>query len=183
MDARDLPRPLPTPRPSAGGYLAAAGIVALTTLVGLPLRGALQATDVAMLYLLAVVVVASRLRRGPSLLATALSIVLFDLVFVPPYGTLGVHDTAYFLTFAMMFVVAIVMSGLTARIRESAELADARERRTATLYDLSRELVNATTAAEVATVVSRHLGAAVAGTAAFAPAALDQGPDALRFPP
>lgn len=154
----------------------------VTTLLCFALRDRLQVTDVAMLYLLAVVVVATRFRRGPSVLATALSIVLFDLVFVPPYGKFGVHDAAYFLTFAMMFVIAIVMSGLTARVREQAEGAEARERRTATLYDLSRELGNATTTAQVATVVTRHLGAAVSGEAAMATADVAEAPDTLRFP-
>jgi len=169
-------------RSSTQGYLAATGIVAGTTLLGFLLRSRLQVTDVAMLYLLAVVVVATQLRRGPSVLATALSIALFDFVFVPPYGTLGVHDAAYLLTFAMMFVVAIVMSGLTARVREQAEGAEARERRTATLYDLSRELGNATTTEQVIAVVTRHLGAAVAGEAAMATADVEGAPEALHFP-
>jgi two-component system sensor histidine kinase KdpD len=164
------------------GYLSAAGVVSVTTLGCFLLRDRLQVTDVAMLYLLAVVVVATRFRRGPSVLATGLSIVLFDLVFVPPYGTLGVHDAAYLLTFAMMFVVAIVMSGLTARVRDQAVGAEGRERRTATLYDLSRELGNATTAEQVVAVVTRHLGAAVSGEAAMAPADLADGPEALSFP-
>jgi two-component system sensor histidine kinase KdpD len=169
-------------RSALPGYLAASGTIAGTTLLGFFLRERLQVTDIAMLYLLAVVVVATRLRRGPSVLATALSIILFDLVFVPPYGTLGVHDAAYLLTFAMMFVVAIVMSGLTARVREQAEGAESRERRTATLYDLSRELGNATTADQVITVVTRHLGAAVAGEAAMATADVADAPEALQFP-
>ena len=175
---------IPTVKSSrAGAYLQAAVTVLLTTALGYLLRGVLQVTDVAMLYLLAVVIVASRFRRGPSVLATTLSIILFDVVFVPPYGEFGVHDTAYFLTFAMMFVVAIVMSDLTSRIRDQAEQAEARERRAATLYELSRELGNATTAAAVGSVVTRHLGAAVAGEAAFASPDPEAGPEELQFPP
>lgn len=172
----------PTGPVGLGGYVAATAIIGTTTLGCYAFRGRLQPTDVAMLYLLAVVVVASFCRRGPSVLATALSILLFDLVFVPPFGTFDVHDTAYFLTFAMMFVVAIVMTGLTARIREGAEEAEARERRTATLYDMSRELASASTAAQVAAVVERHLGMAVRGAAAFAPADPSEGPEGLAFP-
>lgn len=172
----------PTPSPGRGAYLVAAVLVLGTTVLGYALRGSLQPADVAMLYLLAVVIVASRHRRGPSLLATALGVILFDLVFVPPYGEFGVHDAAYWLTFAMMFVVAIVMSDLTSRIRDETEQAEARERRTATLYELSRELASATTADEVASVVTRHLGAAVAGEAAFARARPEQGPEALDLP-
>ena len=79
-----------------------------------------------MLLLLAVVVVAYRHRRGPAVFASLLSIAAFDFWLVPPYHTLFVHDTAYLLTFGVMLAVALVMSQLTARIREQVE--DARER-------------------------------------------------------
>ena len=157
-------------RPAGGGYLAAGTVVLAVTGACLIARDRLQPIDVAMVYLLGVVAVSTRLPRGPSLLATAMSIVLFDVTFVPPYGRLGVHDEAYFFTFAMMLVVALVMSGLTARIRDQVEEASTRERRTQTLYDLSRELAGVTTTAQVGDVATRHLGTAVGGEAAFAPA-------------
>ena len=104
-------------------YLAAAGIILLVAAGMLAMRSHLNPIDVAMLFLLAVVVVASRYPRGPAVLASLLSIALFDFLFVPPYYRFSVHDTAYLLTFGMMLVIAITMSRLTARIREQAEAA------------------------------------------------------------
>jgi two-component system sensor histidine kinase KdpD len=164
------------------GYLAAAGLVLATTAIGMLLRSTLQVTDVAMLYLLAVVVVATKYDRGPSLLATALSIVAFDVGFVPPYGRLAVHDAAYLLTFGVMLLIAVMMSSLTHRIRASAAAANDRERRTAVLYDLSRELASALRPEEVAAVVTRHLGMAVGGDAALAWAAPGAEGEAIQFP-
>lgn len=149
-------------------YLSAIGLVLLVTVACFVVRDSLKTIDVAMLYLLAVVFVASRYRRGPSLLASGVSIVLFDIVFVPPYGRLDVHDSAYVLTFAMMLLVAVVMSRLTARVREHAATAERREQRTASLYELTRELGGANTPSQVAAVASRHLGLAAAGEAAIA---------------
>ena len=63
-------------------------------------------TDVAMLYLLAAVVVGSRVRQRPALFASVLSIAAFDFCFVPPYYTFAVHDASYVLTFAMMLAIA-----------------------------------------------------------------------------
>ena len=60
--------------------------------VGLALRSVLSTTDMAMLYLLAAVVVGSRVRQRPSLVASVLSIALFDFCFVPPYYTFAVYD-------------------------------------------------------------------------------------------
>jgi two-component system, OmpR family, sensor histidine kinase KdpD len=121
--------------------------------------------DVAMVLLLGVVAVAALYRRGPAVLASVLSIAVFDFVFVPPYYTFGVHDTAYFLTFGVMLAVALVMSGFTARIRDQREEARERERRTAALYAMERELATATGRAALVAIAERHLGRAAGGTA------------------
>ena len=138
-------------------YAMAAGIVALTTVVCFGLRSRLNPTDVAMVLLLAVVLVASRYHRGPALLASVLSIAFFDFAFVPPYYTFNVHDTSYFLTFGVMLAVALVMSRLMARIRDQAEEASDRERRTAALYALSTELGEAAGRDEVLRVAEGHI--------------------------
>ena len=65
-------------------YGWAIGIIGVATGIALALRPYLQTIDVAMLYLLAVVVVAYRHRRAPALLASVLSIAAFDYGFVPP---------------------------------------------------------------------------------------------------
>jgi two-component system sensor histidine kinase KdpD len=146
-------------------YVRAAAVVALVVAVCLALRSRLQTTDVAMLLLLAVVVAAARYRLGPALLASAGSILIFDFAFVPPYYTLEVHDTAYFLTFGVMLAVAVTMSRLTARIRAQAEAAAERERRAAALYELNRELASLTNAAGQVAAIGRHLARAAAGPA------------------
>jgi two-component system, OmpR family, sensor histidine kinase KdpD len=146
-------------------YLSAVGLVGLTTAIGFALRPHLQPTDVAMLYLLAVVAVASWYRQGVAILATVLSIAAFDFMFVPPYYTFSVHNAAYFVTFAVMFVVALVMSRLTSRIRDQAEDALEREQRTAALYELSRELAETEGSRDQLAVTARHLGRVAGGEA------------------
>jgi len=148
-----------------GEYLRTVALLAAATALALPVRARVNTIDVAMLYLLAVVAVAARYRRGPALLASVLAILAFDFVFVPPYYTFGVHDTDYLFTFGVMFVVALLMSGLTARIREQAREAAERERRTAALYELDQALADAATRAEVTAVAERHIGAAGGGDA------------------
>lgn len=146
-------------------YAYAVLIVLTASLLCLVLRPHIATVDVAMALLLAVVLVASRYRRGPALVASALSIAVFDFVFVPPYYTFAVHDSAYFLTFIVMLVVALIMSGLTARIREDADASREREHRTAALYALDRELAVAGDTGELLAIASRHLGGAVEGIA------------------
>src|SRR6476620_1978138 len=138
-------------------YLQSLGTIAIATAVGVLLRPYLQVTDLAMLLLLAVVVVAYRLQRGPALVACLSSIAVFDFWFVPPYHTFSVRDPAYVLTFVVMLAVALVMPQLTMRIREQADEAREREQRTARVFALSRELDGTEELKAQVGVVERHL--------------------------
>lgn len=121
-------------------YLFSGLLVLLITLLALPLRARIEPTNLAMFYLLAVVVAAMRLGRGPAVFASLLGVLVFDLVLVPPYYTLGVADAEYLLTFVALLVVGLVISALTARAREQARAAQRREAQTAALYERNREL-------------------------------------------
>jgi two-component system, OmpR family, sensor histidine kinase KdpD len=146
-------------------YGWAIGIIGAATGIALALRPYLQTIDVAMLYLLAVVVIAYRHRRGPALMASVLSIAVFDYGFVPPFYTFNVHNTAFFLTFAVMLVVAMGMSQLTGRIREQAEEASEGEQLAAAQYTMSRELAGASGLQEQVAIASRHISHAGEGEA------------------
>jgi two-component system sensor histidine kinase KdpD len=138
------------------GYLAAVLACLLTTGLVSLLTPFFDLSNVVMLYLLAVVLVAVRFGRGPGMLASLLAVATFDFFFVPPRLSLSVSDTQYLLTFAVMFAVALIISQLAARLRFEANIATYRERRTRALYDLGRELAGALTANQIIdTAVSR----------------------------
>jgi two-component system, OmpR family, sensor histidine kinase KdpD len=154
----EQPRPAPAPRPATWWeYAGAVVIVLVPTALGMLLRSfgvAVPTIDASMLYLLAVVLAAARYRRGPAVTAALIGIASFDFFFVHPFYTFAVSDVRYVLTFCVMLLVALVLGGLTGRIRDQAEAAREREQRTAALYALSRELASARRREEV-------LGAAV----------------------
>ncbi len=131
-------------------FAAAAAIVAISTLVSLVLRPYLVPTNLAMVYLLGVVAVATRCSRRVSVAASFLGVAAFDFFCVPPYLTFRVNDYEYLITFAGMLVVALVISTQTARIRKQAANAADREARTGTLYRLSRSLAGQTRVFDVA---------------------------------
>lgn len=110
-----------------------------------------------MVYLVGVLIVAKYYGRGPSILASVLSVGAFDFFFVPPYLTFAVADTEYLITFAVMLLVALTISSLTAQIRQQAAAAQTRERRTASLYTLSRELANTLGTDALLDAAMRHL--------------------------
>jgi two-component system, OmpR family, sensor histidine kinase KdpD len=92
-----------------------------------------------MTYLFGIVVVASRFGRGPSILASIVSVAAFDFFFVPPVFTFAVSDVQYLVTFAVMLSVALVISTMAVRLRQQVTSAGQREQRIAALYAMSRE--------------------------------------------
>ncbi|MGP7733074.1 DUF4118 domain-containing protein [Oceanimonas smirnovii] len=109
----DNPR-LPPWLPSLGGPLLAVVLL-------LPLRGWLTTTDIAMALLLVVAIIAVRQGSRVASLATVLSVLLFDVLFVEPYYTLHVHNLDYLLTFAVMLAVGLLISRLSGQLRGRLE--------------------------------------------------------------
>jgi two-component system sensor histidine kinase KdpD len=156
-------RPLLTPfREHATDWLPytwSLGSVALCTVLAWLLFSHLTEANLIMLYLLGVAVVAMRCGRGPAIWASVLSVAAFDFFFVPPYLTFAVTDMAYLVTFTVMLFVALVISTLTIRLRQQAEAARQRERRTASLYAMSRELASTRSVDDLLQAAARHISA------------------------
>ena len=140
-----------------GDWLLSIASVAACTGIATLMLPYFAPMDLAMVYLLGVVFTASRAGKGPSLFATLLSVAAFDFFFVPPYFTFAVGDVRYFVTFIVMFVVAFVISRLTLRVRAQADAARMRERRTAALYNLSRELVHERGRDRISAIAVKHI--------------------------
>jgi two-component system sensor histidine kinase KdpD len=115
-------------------------------------------TNLVVIYLLSTVVAAVFLGRGPAILTSILSVVVFDFFFVPPSLTLAVSDTEYILTFFGLISVSLVISYLTAQVREQADAAQRREAQTAALYELGHDLTAAVGLEAVAKTIIDHIG-------------------------
>jgi two-component system, OmpR family, sensor histidine kinase KdpD len=138
-------------------YLASLGLVALLVIVGWVIKSFISATNLAMLFLLAVVVVAFRRGLRPAIFTAIIGVLAFDFFFVPPYLTFRVSDTEYLITFAGMIIVGALVSFLVTRARENAFAAESREKETATLYALSQDLAVAADAGSIIAAVTRHI--------------------------
>lgn len=152
---------------SRQGYFASLIAVAVSTLVCWPLSHVLDPTNLVMIYLLGVVSIATRYGRGPSIVASVLSVAAFDFLFIPPQYTFAVDDVQYVFTFLVMLATAVIISTLTLRVKFQAEAARSRERRTASLYAISHQLAAARTQEQIAHVATRQVAEAVGGKAAL----------------
>ena len=138
-------------------YGWAMAVVALATGAAWLTLPYFELANLVMVYLLGIVVVATRYGQGPSLVASILSVAALDFFFVPPVFTFAVSDVKYLFTFVVMLVVGLVTSGLAARIRTQAEAARLREQRTAALYAMSRELASTRGVDMLLTIAMRHI--------------------------
>jgi two-component system sensor histidine kinase KdpD len=145
------------PHSSLTRYLISLALVAAVTGIGYLVRGTLESANLVMLYLMAIILSAALLGRGPALLATIASVLAFDFFLVQPYLTFAVTDSQYIITFVVLFIVSLVISTLTVQVREQAEAAIARENDTAALFELSSDLTAATDLKAVASVVLTHI--------------------------
>jgi two-component system sensor histidine kinase KdpD len=116
-----------------------------------------ELANLIMVYLVGTMYIASRHGQGPGILSSALGVLCFDVLFVPPRFSLAVSDTQYLFTFVIMFLVALVMSRLTAHVRQQAESARAREARTQVMLALSRELASSRGTEKLLRIAIEHL--------------------------
>jgi two-component system, OmpR family, sensor histidine kinase KdpD len=147
-------RPATSRRPiawasSAKQYALALGTVTAVGLLNILLEQLTGPRAPGLVFLLAVVVLALFVGRGPVFLAGALSALVWNYFFLPPRFTFVISSTEDAILFGLYFVVAIVLGQLVARIRTQEQAESQREERATALYQLSRELAQAGTRDEV----------------------------------
>lgn len=139
------------------GCVVAIALCAVITVVAMQWLMAFEAANLVMLYLLGVVIIALVYGRWPSVLATVINVVSFDLFFVAPRGTLAVSDVQYLLTFGVMLTVGLLIGNLTAGVRYQARVARYRERRTRHLYEMSKALAVGRSREDIAATSERFI--------------------------
>lgn len=139
-------------------YLWSLGAVAVATALSFGMYSRFELSNIIMVFLLCVAFVATLGERGPVALASLLSVAIFDICFVPPRGSFAVADPQYAFTFAVMLVVALLISGMALRLRRQAETAKTLERRTAAMHALSRQLASLRGVNTLLNAATRYIG-------------------------
>ncbi|WP_431052572.1 DUF4118 domain-containing protein [Roseateles sp. L2-2] len=130
-----------------------------------PLSHRIANDNIVMLFLLGVVGVAMRWGRGPAVLASFLSVALFDFLFVAPRLSLAVSDVQYVITFVVMLAVGLITGQLTAGLRYEARVSSEREARARGLFELTRELAGALQTEQVVATAELQLAQQFGGRA------------------
>jgi two-component system sensor histidine kinase KdpD len=146
-------------------YWAAIGISLACTGVAALMYPYFVLTNLVMVYLLGATIAALRLGRGPGSASAVANILAFDFFFVPPRFSFAVTNLEYVVTFAVMLAVTLIIATLVANVRAQTRVAGARERRTALLYAMSRELAATRSLEDLARVAVKHVAETFASRA------------------
>ncbi len=141
-----------------GGYVFSLLVVIAATALGLVLFPFLDPTNIALIYLLAVVLCATTWGLGPSVFASIVAVLALDALFVPPYGLFSISGAQDLLTLGVFLCIAVVISQLGARIRSQAQAAQRREEQTAALYALTRDIALAQDTSGILDAAVKQIG-------------------------
>jgi two-component system sensor histidine kinase KdpD len=136
-----LPKPAFDPWP----YAIATLLVLLAIPVAMGLHDLLGITNVALVFLTAILIGAVLKGLGPSLVACVAAMLAYNFFFLPPLYTFTIADPENVVALFFFLVVALIASNLAARVRGQALSARLRARQTDDLYQFSRKLAVAVT--------------------------------------
>jgi two-component system sensor histidine kinase KdpD len=118
-------------------YIIVTLMVGFMTIIFWKVGYAFTLVNLALLYLLPVIVSSVRWGLAPSFYAAAIGVTAFDYFFVPPIHRFTVLDIRYVVSFGVYLAVAIFTAGLAARLRQRVRELSEREAITSALYTLS----------------------------------------------
>jgi two-component system sensor histidine kinase KdpD len=136
-----IPAKTPLTRMLYKHYVWSFLMVLATTVIGRLLVPLFDLVNIALIFLLPVLISAVFWGRGPSLFASILGVLCFDFFFVPPVLSFTVSDPSHVFVFVVFLLVSLVTGTLATKLRNELERTRQREKRTLALYALSREIV------------------------------------------
>lgn len=105
------------------GYLTAAALVALATLLAKVMLASTPLRDPELILLMGVLAAAAVCRLGPSIFAATLGVAIYDFFFIEPLFTFSASDPRDALSLAVFLIVAVLTSNLRSRLRDQREVA------------------------------------------------------------
>jgi two-component system sensor histidine kinase KdpD len=149
-------------RPAAGGvaadasqtfdplpYVIAVVAVAAALGISIALRPSLGVENVDLIFLTAIVSIAVRYGKWPSLFAAVAASLTYNFFFLPPVYTFTITDPTNVGAFVLFALLSVIVSNLAARGQTKAVAAHDRVRSVESLYRFSRKLSGAGTLDDV----------------------------------
>ena len=151
--------------PSIASYrqsaLIAAGLTAVTALVGKLVYVFAELPNISLLFLLAVLGAAVLGGYVSAFITAVLSALAYNFLFIDPLHTFTITAPHEVFALIVFLSVAIIAGGFASRIKEQAEVARVRATALQSLYDFSRKLSTAGKADDAIWLAVSHLQASL----------------------
>ena len=130
----------PSPKSSSLKYILSSLCVILVSALLYPVASFFGYQSVALILLFVISVLPLYFGPGPVLVASFISPLIWNFFFVPPHFTFVISKTEDALLFVLFYIIAIVSSILTSKIRSKEILLRKREENATALYQLANDL-------------------------------------------
>ena len=121
-------------------YFKGITVVAAVTILGLLIAPYTGYWTISLIYLLSVVVLPLFIGRGPVFITALLSALTWNFLFIPPTFTFRINKIEDAMMFIMYFVIAVILGGLTSKLRSKEQILRTSQEQISKLYDFSRAL-------------------------------------------
>lgn len=125
-------------------YVGITLLIVLMTVAMRPFGLAFDSVNIALLYLLPVLLSAVFWGLRPALYAAIMGVLAFDFFFVTPILSFTIADLRYLISFGVYFAVAALTASLAVKLKQQSLYSKQREEHTAALYVLSRQMSDIT---------------------------------------
>lgn len=160
-----LPAPKRGWRVPAKGYATSVGAVMVAILAAAIIDRTASGANLAMVFLLAVMLTGMSAGFGPAIMAAGLAAVSYNFFFLEPRLSFAIGHATDLFTFAVFFVVAMIAGSLAGRLRDQARATSRRAAAVGSLLTASRTLSGVTTRDEAARTLAEQAAAATGGAA------------------
>lgn len=136
-----------------------AGVILAATLIGFAFsRLGFTDANIITVYILGVLIISViTSKRFYSLIASAVSVLVFNFFFTVPKFTFRAYENGYPVTFAVMFLAAFIMGSLAAKLKDQARESAQSAYRTRVLFDTNQLLQKARGKEEILSATANQL--------------------------
>lgn len=120
-------------------YLSLLMVAAVTGLAYL-LKEQLEMVNIALLYIIPVLLSAFWWGRWPSYLSAITGVLAFDFLFIEPLLTFTVSDIRYLWSFVIFLLLSALIGGRTDELKKETRQARQQEKSTRAVYEFSRDI-------------------------------------------
>jgi two-component system sensor histidine kinase KdpD len=132
-------------------YFWGLSMVLMLSVILEPFKEIIGTLNVALLYLIPVLICAVSWGISSSLLASIAGLILFDLIYISPFLSFAFPGTNYIITFVIYMIIGLITGLLSTELKKKVSESQNRATKVATLYSLSQDI---TAVAEMEVILS-----------------------------